>query len=162
MSIELSEAYRRTTYYANSPRGRLAIHTNQCNAELDLLLADHGCRSWAFVTAHNPGSRALSAEENARRHGRLESDLRAGGWTSFFFGEGVGAGGDWPPETSILVLGIDEAAAKQLGEAFEQNAIVIGRLGEPAQLVWLGRADGDGLTDDDRHCSQGTTKTGVG
>jgi hypothetical protein len=38
-------------------------------------------------------------------------------------------------------LGIDEAAAKRLGEAFDQNAIVIGRLGEPAQLVWLGHID---------------------
>jgi hypothetical protein len=140
MKRELYNAYHQATYFANTPRGRLAIQTNQCNAELDLLLADHGCRSWAFVTAHNPGSRALSAEENARRHGRLESDLRTGGWTCFS-GEGVGAGGDWPPETSMLVLGIDEAAAKRLGEAFDQNAIVIGRPGEPAQLVWLARID---------------------
>jgi len=139
MNQELHNAYRRTTYYANTPRGRLAIRTDQCDAELDLLLADHGCRTWAFVTAHNPGSKALSAEENAQRHARLESELRTGGWTSFF-GEGVGAGSDWPPETSLLVLGIDETAAKQLGEAFEQNAIVVGRLGEPARLVWLARS----------------------
>ena len=137
MNRALYDAYCRTTYCANTPSGRLAIHIDQCDAQLDLLLADHACRTWAYLTACNPGSTALSAEENERRQARLESKLRAGGWTCFA-GEAVGAGGDWPPEASLLVLGIDEAAAKRLGKAFEQNAIVVGCLGKPARLVWLG------------------------
>jgi len=137
MTQELFEAFCQTTYYANTPRGRLAIRIGQCVADLDLLLADYGCRAWAYLTAYNPRSKRLSDEENQRRQARLESELRAGGWT-YCSGEGVGIGGDWPPEMSMLVLGIDEATAKQLAEAFEQNAIVVGRLGKPAELVLLG------------------------
>ncbi|HUY32625.1 MAG TPA: DUF3293 domain-containing protein [Pirellulales bacterium] len=137
MNQELSEAYRRTTYYADTPRGRLAIHIGQFDAELDRLLADHGCRAWAYLTAHNPRSQRLSADENQRRQARLERELRAGGWICFS-GEGVGARGDWPPEISTLVLGVDEATATRLGEVFEQNAIVVGQFGKPAALALLG------------------------
>lgn len=51
-------------------------------------------------------------------------------------GEGVGTGGDWPSEPSLLVLGIGGSEAVELGRAFGQVAIVIGRLGAPARLCF--------------------------
>jgi hypothetical protein len=52
-----------------------------------------------------------------------------------FLGEGIGDDGAWPPEPSILVLGIEREAAVQLGRLFGQRAIVCGELGGLATLV---------------------------
>ena len=52
-----------------------------------------------------------------------------------FPGEGIGDDGTWPPERSLLVLGIDHAGAVQLGHRFGQRAIVWGELGGLAALV---------------------------
>jgi hypothetical protein len=136
MNQELHEAYCQTTFYADTPRGRLALRIDQCDAQLDRLLVDHACGFWAYLTAYNPGSVLLSPEENHHRQVDLENELRIGGW-DFFPGEGVGNGGTWPPEPSVLVLGIDEATAQKLGRAFGQNAVVVGRLGRPAELATL-------------------------
>ncbi len=136
MNQELHEAYRQTTFCADTPRGRLALRIDQCDAQLDRLLMDNACESWAYLTAYNPGSVVLSPEENQHRQSALENELHKGGWV-FFAGEGVGGSGNWPPELSVLVLGIDEATAQQLGRAFGQNAVVVGRLGRPAELVIL-------------------------
>jgi hypothetical protein len=52
-----------------------------------------------------------------------------------YTGEGIGVDGTWPPERSILVLGIEREAAVQLGGRFGQVAIVFGEAGGPATLV---------------------------
>jgi hypothetical protein len=45
--------------------------------------------------------------------------------------------GDWPPEPSLLVMGISEAQAREIGAAFDQKAVVVGHCGEPVRRVWL-------------------------
>jgi hypothetical protein len=52
-----------------------------------------------------------------------------------FPGEGIGDDGVWPPERSVLVLGIEREAALQLGRRFGQRAIVCGDLGGLATLA---------------------------
>lgn len=52
-------------------------------------------------------------------------------------GEGRGDLGDWPPEPSMLVLGISERTATELGRRYGQAVIVVGRRGEPARLLVL-------------------------
>jgi hypothetical protein len=42
----------------------------------------------------------------------------------FIEGEGVDPNGEWPGETSVLVLDIDRASAERLGSRYDQNAIV--------------------------------------
>ena len=54
---------------------------------------------------------------------RLEHELDAWG-LPWLRGEGVDPAGDWPGEPSLLVLGLDEAAARALARRFGQNAIV--------------------------------------
>jgi hypothetical protein len=134
MQDALFEAYGRTTFVAETPRGRLLLRVGRRSAELDDLLVAHGVATWAYVTAFNPGSRALAAEANAARHRELERVVAARGFTSYP-GEGVGDDGRWPPEPSLLVLGIGRADAIQLGQEFGQLAIVYGELGHEAELV---------------------------
>ena len=97
-----------------------------------------GLRHWAFVTAHNPGSVRLTAEENRTRHTRLEGDVSARGYEAFP-GEGVGDDGQWPPEASLLILGMPRAEATALGQAHAQRAVVWGGVGEPALLLICSR-----------------------
>jgi hypothetical protein len=86
------------------------------------------------VTAHNPGSVRLTADENRTRHTRLEADVSARGY-EVFSGEGIGDEGEWPPEASLLILGMPRAEALSLGHAHAQRAVVWGVVGESALLL---------------------------
>lgn len=128
---ELEAAYRATDYRVDdAPGGPFVIRIDERSDQV----AGVG---WAFVTACNPRSVCLSDEENARRTADLEAAVRERGWT-FYRGHGVGRDGTWSPEPSLLVVGIAEADALGLAKRFGQNAIVAGRAGEPARLVWVG------------------------
>jgi hypothetical protein len=131
---ELTEAYRQTSFRADTPRGPLCLRIGLPNPVLDALLESQGVRSWAYVTAWNPGSMRLSEDENVRRQHALEETLRRDGLI-VFPGEGVGDDGRWPPEPSVLVLGISRADALALGQRFGQRAIVYGEAGKSPQLV---------------------------
>jgi hypothetical protein len=134
----LETAYRKTSYFADTPAGRLCIRIGEVHPVLDAILTARGLRSWAYVTAHNPGSARLTDDENRARHAHLETDVRARGYEAFP-GEGVGDGGEWPPETSLLILGMPRAEATALGHAHAQRAIVWGGVGEPALLLICAR-----------------------
>jgi hypothetical protein len=133
----LAAAYRDTDYWVDHPRGRFAIRIGE---PVPQIVAE----SWAFITACNPGSKPLTAKENAARMRKLEQIVRDLG-LSFLRGEGVGRDGAWPPEPSLLILNIDEATAIDLARQSGQAAIVFGRRGEPARLVWID--DGDAAPD---------------
>jgi hypothetical protein len=130
----LFSAYRKTTYMADTPVGRLCIRIGRAHPDLDALLTARGHRHWAYVTAHNPGSVPFTAEQNRARHARLEADVAARGYEAFP-GEGVGDDGEWPPEASLLILGMPRDVAAALGRAHAQRAVVWGGLGEPALLL---------------------------
>ena len=130
----LFEAYRCTSFCADTPAGRLRIRVGERSGALDALLAAHAVRTWAYITAWNPGSVALSESENRSRQQALESELGARG-LPVFRGEGIGDDGRWSPEPSVLVLGLSEADGRALGARFGQIAIVAGELQGPARLV---------------------------
>lgn len=132
----IEAAYRATDYRVdNSPVGPFVIQVGQPSAEVDRLLARHQQTEWAFISACNPRSEQQSDEENDRQMADLAAKLREGGWPHYA-GAGVGWDGTWPPESSFLVIGISEAEALDLARQFQQDAIVVGRIGEPARLVW--------------------------
>ena len=129
---DLRSSYRNTSYNIFNPE--MKIKVGQTNSELDVLLEKEGSNEWAFITACNPFSRVLSEKENKERHGQL---IEATSKYTIFEGEGVGTDPDWKPEYSLLILGISEKNAARLGDKFQQNAIVAGRLNEVARLVLL-------------------------
>ena len=127
---DLEAAYRATDYRVeDAPGGPFVIRVGEVCDRLD--------GEWAFVTACNPGSNPVSDVENARRMAELEATVREGGRT-YYHGHGVGRDGRWPAEPSLLILGITEPQARALAERLGQNAIVVGRTGERARLVWTG------------------------
>ncbi len=130
----LLEAYRKTTFSADTPKGRLSLRVGERCLELDDLLTDHGVSTWAYVTAFNPGSMRLRDEENAARQRELEAVVASLGVVSYA-GEGVAEDGGWPPEPSLLILGIERGDAVRLGRQYGQGAVVCGELGREAELV---------------------------
>jgi Protein of unknown function (DUF3293) len=128
---QLEAAYRATDYRVEDiPGGPLVIRIDEPCDQLP-------AAEWAFVTACNPRSVCLSDEENAHRTAELEAAVRERGWIHYR-GHGVGRDGRWAPEPSLLIVGIAEADAGELARRFGQNAIVAGRAGEAARLVWVG------------------------
>ncbi len=88
----------------------------------------------AFITAWNPFSQPLTAQENEERHQALIAEIKSRS-LSFLPGVGQHPSNNWLGEQSVLVLGLSLEAAKTLGRRFEQNAVVwTGRDGVP-QLV---------------------------
>ena len=131
----LIASYRATCYEAQTPHGLLRIRIGEPCADLHLLLEEQGATEWAFISAYNPHSRPLKHTENQARHRQLLMELATRGLT-FFEGEGIPDEPGWEPERSVLILGISTETARSLAQRFDQNAIVAGRLGRPATLVW--------------------------
>lgn len=134
---DLIAAYRRTRYRVFTD----AMHTmtfaaDAVSAELARLLRQHGVAEAAFVTAFNPYGKEVSAPANHRAQQQLRHEVRAAGFT-LLEGLGEDASGAWPAEPSILILGIPESRAREIGTAFGQNAYVhVDQAGE-ARLILL-------------------------
>lgn len=133
----LERAYRETTYVVFVPGGgAIGLHPGQRSRALDRLLARAGVRSWAFITAWNPGSRPVPAWRNRYRQDRMFHLLLTSGCI-VLPGAGIPAGDDWAPEESVLACGLPPGTARRVARAFGQNAIVAGRRGRPAELAWV-------------------------
>ncbi len=128
----LMDAYLQTTYRVQNPA--LEIRIGEANDALNLLLQKHQVKSWAFITAWNPGSTLLERQENNLRHQHLVEIVEKAGYQGFI-GEGIGVDCTWEPEVSLLILGISQTAAIEVGQYFGQNAIVYGTLTQVANLL---------------------------
>lgn len=129
------DVYEATAYRVADGTQRFSIRVGERCAPLDALLDAHAALEWAYVTAYNPGGRRAEAQANAAAQQRLEAALRATA-RPVLRGEGAGDDGRWPPEPSLLVLGLPRADAVALARRFGQVAIVAGRRGAPAELVY--------------------------
>ena len=149
----LVESYLRTTYRVTSVDPAIDIRIGEPCPALDALLEKHAARTWAFVTAWNPGSKQLDEAENRHRQGKLEAEVKQRGYV-FFRGAGIPddfieqcSGSSfhvhpssldlWSPEESILILGIERSEAERLGRKFGQAAIVIGTSSTAPELLFL-------------------------
>ena len=131
---QLIEAYKATTYVVK--RFGLSLRIGQKNLHLEEFLIDNNEFSWAFVSAFNPYSQALSFMENKARHEKLVIWLRSKGFR-YATGYGIPDDPNWSPEKSVLILGISKRKAIELGNELEQNAVIFGSLGKAPQLVLL-------------------------
>ena len=128
----LIAAYKNTRYHVFNTGITICIDEN--NVLLDALLSKQDAKSWAYITAYNPFSKTYTDEANDSRHRLL---LQSVAGFSSFEGEGKGADESWPPEKSLLILGISKEQAIAIGNEYEQNAIVYGEFGKAAQLLLL-------------------------
>jgi hypothetical protein len=135
MASPREAVYRATTYGVDDGGHRLAIRIGERCPALDALLAAHGLDAWAYVTAHNPGGRLADPAANAAAQARLERELAASS-LPVLRGASLGDGGGWPAEPSLLVLGLPRAEALALARRYGQEALVTGRCGTPAELVF--------------------------
>lgn len=99
-------------------------------------LAEQNCDTYAVITAWNPASVKLSAEENAQNNKQLASDLRE---VSRFLLPATNLDPDdrWPPEESFFACAISAGNAARLGRKYGQNAIVWWEKGGAPELWWL-------------------------
>jgi 2-alkyl-3-oxoalkanoate reductase len=121
--IELEAAYRASVYVIRD--GSLGIETriDEPNRQLAATLERHGVERAALITACNPDSRRLSDIENQTRQRQLKAELAAAEM-EYLPAIGRAADGSWK-EPSLLVLGIDRAAAMACARRWGQRAIVI-------------------------------------
>lgn len=135
MKRPFEDEYRATTYRVYAPGGDIDLQIDRISPALDALLAQHDVSSWAFVTAWNPHSQPLGAGENAARSAELVRAVQAQGWR-YIEGAGIPQREGWPPEASLLVLGITKEEALALARVFGQNAIVAGTRGTAGELAY--------------------------
>jgi hypothetical protein len=126
----LLAAYRRTAYEA----GGAVARVGRRSPAVDALLRRLGAREGAFATAWNPWSKPMPAGWNARMMARLREAARR-----LPVAEGEGRARGWT-ERHLLVAA-DPRRVAVLARRFRQNAIVVARVGAPARLALLRRAD---------------------
>lgn len=129
---ELLQAYSKALYRVE---GKLDFRIGEHSVELQRLHARHHARHSHFITAFNPESKRLPAEENALRHSQLGEKLNALG-VRRLPSAGLDPDGHWPPEPGYLVFDMAHEDVLTLGRAYEQNAVVaIGPDAVPALIV---------------------------
>jgi len=130
---QLREAYLATTYEVKQLG--LFIKIGEPNWHLEEFLVDNNVFTWAFISAYNPYSKALSLVENEKRHAQFITELKKKDLV-FTEGYGVPANSDWEAEKSLLILDVLKEEAIAFGKRWEQHALVWGRLGGVAELVY--------------------------
>lgn len=120
---ELIEAYKRTQYLMQTENGEIVLRIGEPSKALAELIEAAAAEGGAFITAENPFSQQLTADENKVRHDRLREDLAELG-ALIIDGAGQGEDPSWPAETSYSAIGITRDQACALGIKYEQNAIV--------------------------------------
>ncbi len=130
---DFEAAYTAAHYLVFSPQ--LSLRVGEKHPSVDDLLTKTGHSCWAFLTAENPYSEALSPQQNQQRTQQLARDLKQMN-LPVFNAEGQDPNREWPPESSFLILGLDLAHAQKLAIKYQQHAYLWGRLRQKAKLVW--------------------------
>lgn len=132
---DLILAYNETDFIVDLDP-QLTLQIAEYNVELLNLYNLHNVNCCAFITAYNPYSKTTSESQNIQRNQLLFNELKLKELL-FFKGEGKHPSGNWPGEVSYLILGLSIDESKDLGNKYEQNAIVwCGQDGVP-RLVLL-------------------------
>ena len=119
---DLVDAYK-STHFEVDLVPQFILKIGEFNDDLQNLFTKLNCKSGCFITAFNPESAELSAEENKKFQESLYRDLMSSG---HYVADGFGSDptGKWDGEPSFFVTGISLLDAKTLGTKYGQNAIV--------------------------------------
>jgi hypothetical protein len=132
---DLAVLYSATSFRVEVPGGVIDIRVGNRHADLDALLSELSFAEWAFITAWNPGSALLPPEQNAAAQVDLIRIVRDHSY-HFYEGDGIPDQAGWAPERSVWIAGISRADAVEIGRRFGQNAIIVGAVGAPAELLF--------------------------
>lgn len=132
----LNTAYRQTIYEVFTEEGIIQLRVNVKSFALDQLLQQYQQTTYALITASNPYSEPLSTQENHKRNEALAADLKRRA-INLLSAVGRDESGQWSPEESLFVMGINRADAIEIGKKYSQNAILYGEIGNPPELLWL-------------------------
>lgn len=118
----LIQAFRETHYQVHGAEP-FTLRVDEPSAALAAAHKRFRTDCSAFITGGNPLSEDVGAESNGQRHADLGLELAR---RSLAHVEGIGQhpSNGWPEEPSYLVFGLTLEAAKTLGRALRQNAIV--------------------------------------
>lgn len=131
----LEALYRATTYRVMTRPAPIDLRLGRYSADISAVHALRGVSGSVLVSACNPRGRLCSAEANQAVHDRLIALLRARS-EAFVPALGIPDSGDWPAETSVLILGADRRRACVWCRLLRQNAVLwIGADAVP-QLCW--------------------------
>ncbi len=123
ISADLIASYRAADYRAGPDSAAITLRIDQYSESLAQLLAASGRQCAVFITACNPGSQPQSLAANRAADARLREELNRH-TDQIIEGTGSDPSGTWPPEPSLLALGVDLTTAQVLGRQFGQNAVV--------------------------------------
>jgi hypothetical protein len=123
MDNSLINVYRTADYRVRLTQGGwVSIHVDDAlPTPLHTLIGE---RSWAFITAWNPGSQVQPRTQNHAAQQALLGALRQLPRTAYIC-PGVGVGEAWR-EASLFVVGPNLADIDELAQQFQQNAYVHG------------------------------------
>ena len=120
--ITYGETYQNAHYLVSTPEYEIEFKINEYNEALGRLITDHGVDGACLITAFNPLGRLVSIDENAKANRLLEGAIVATG-LPYFLGQGSDPKCEWK-EDSYLVMGISLEKAIEMGNLYQQNAIV--------------------------------------
>jgi hypothetical protein len=120
----LVAAYRAARYEITGAQPSFVLAIDVPSTELAACHRAYGVRGSALLTACNPHSRQRTAAANAAAMARLGTQLATRG-LPLLAARGVDPAGEWPPEESLLVLGLGTAEAAATARAFGQAAFVL-------------------------------------
>jgi len=123
ISAEKIEAYKNTNYIVLADAGDFTLRVDQYSKALSDLYKSTNTQNAIFITAYNPLGRVRNAAVNEMANQRLYEYLRSIG-ARVIEGSGADPTGKWPPEPSLLALGIDLVSAERIGKLYKQDAIV--------------------------------------
>jgi hypothetical protein len=119
---ELLQAFGETNYIVHH-EAPFTMNIGQHCPALKALMDEHNALCAAFITAWNPFSQQLSAEQNETRQAELKAELKRRG-LKFIEGIGQHPSNNWAGEPSVLVLDLEKESAKALAGHYEQHAFV--------------------------------------
>jgi len=132
----LYHAFRNTDYRVKSPAGAFVLRIGRHSPALAQWPGHRGPAGTVLVTAWNPAGRRRSFAANHTAEKRLLQRLRVWGvraWPAVAHDPR----GLWPDESGVLVFGVPEALAADLGRALGQRAVVFVGADAVPRLLWL-------------------------
>tara|TARA_R110002073_G_scaffold82625_4_gene197317 strand:+ start:2070 stop:2495 length:426 start_codon:yes stop_codon:yes gene_type:complete len=123
INIELIESYRYTNYRVITDPNAITLLIDHFSEPLSQLITASNPPCAALISAYNPFSQCHSQEENLTAHKRLGQALRHDS-NQIIESTNLDPSGRWPPERSLLALGLNLDTAKTIGRQFYQNAII--------------------------------------